>query len=58
MKRREEGIDRIFYQRQFPRSTVEAIARDMGAEPVEIDPLREDVLDNILVITESICGKR
>ena len=55
---REEGIDRIFYQRQFPRSTVEAIARDMGAEPVEIDPLREDVLDNILVITESICGKR
>lgn len=55
---REEGIDRIFYQRQFPRSTVEAIARDMGAEPVEIDPLREDVFDNILFITESICGKR
>lgn len=55
---REEGIDRILYQRQFPRSTVETIARDMGADPVEIDPLREDVFDNILIITESICGKR
>lgn len=55
---REEGIGRVLYQRQFPRSTVEAIARDMEAEPAEIDPLREDIIDNILTITDLITRDR
>lgn len=46
-KARQDGIRRVFYQAQFPRSTVEIIAEDMGAEAVEIDPLAEDVIDNI-----------
>ena len=45
---------RIFYQSTFPRSTVEVIAEDIGAEPVEIDPLREDIFTNIEEITHLI----
>ena len=44
---RRDGIGRIFYQAQFPASTVETIAGDIGAVPVEIDPLAEDVLRNL-----------
>lgn len=54
---RENGIRRIFYQSEFPASTVEVIADDIGAEPVEIDPLREDVFTNLLEITELITGQ-
>ena len=41
---REDGVRRIFYQNQFPASTVEIIARDIDAEYVEIDPLDEDAI--------------
>lgn len=46
-KARKSGTKRVFYQSTYPRSTVEVIAEDIGAEPVEIDPLREDVFANI-----------
>lgn len=55
---RADSVGRILYQRQYPRSTVETIARDMGAEAVEIDPLREDVLVNIAEITDLIAARR
>ncbi len=48
---RESGLRSILYQRQYPISSVEAIANDIGAECVEIDPLREDVIENITDIT-------
>ena len=51
---RREGINRIFYQSTYPRSSVEVIAEDIGAEPVEIDPLREDIFANIKEITRLI----
>lgn len=51
---REKGIDRILYQRRFPRSSVEAIAKDMGAEMVEFDPLDEDICSVIRHITHQI----
>lgn len=51
---RANGVRRIFYQSQFPASTVAVIAEDVGAETVQIDPLREDVLDNIEEITRLI----
>lgn len=54
---REDGVRRIFYQSEFPASTVEVIAEDIGAEPVEIDPLREDVFANLLEITELITAQ-
>ena len=48
---REDGVRRILYQSQFPASAVEVIARDIDAQYVEVDPLREDVIANIGEIT-------
>lgn len=48
---REDGVRRILYQSQFPASAVEIIARDIDAQYVEVDPLREDVIANIEEIT-------
>ena len=51
---RKDGVTRIFYQSQFPKSVVETIAGDIGAEAVEIDPLAEDTFDNLERITRMI----
>lgn len=51
---RKDVIGRILYQNQFPVSVVETIARDIGAECTEIDPLREDAIANIDSITDLI----
>lgn len=55
---RREGIHKIFYQKQFPVSVVETIARDIDARAVEFDPLREDVIANIDSITDLITDAR
>lgn len=54
---REAGVGHILYQRQYPRSVVETVARDMGAEAVEFDPLGEDVIATIDSITSLIIRK-
>lgn len=54
---RQDGVKEILYQSQFPVSTVEVIANDIKARPVEIDPLREDVIANIVEITDIITSK-
>ena len=54
---REDGVRRIFYQNQFPASTVEIIARDIDTEYVEIDPLDEDAIGAIDAMTDSITAK-
>ena len=51
---RQDGINKIFYQNQFPESVVEVIARDMQARYIEIDPLEEQVIENIDRITDLI----
>lgn len=51
---RREGVKAVFYQAQFPASSVEVIATDIAGESVRIDPLAESVLDNILIITEEL----
>ena len=48
---RKDGVKRVFYQSQFPRSSVEVVCEDIGAEAVEIDPLSGEVIDNIKQIT-------
>lgn len=55
---RKDGVRSIFYQSQFPASSVEAIAEDIGAEGVRIDPLAEDAIGNIERITDLIIGSR
>lgn len=44
---RAEGIKHIFYQSEFPASSVEVICKDINATAVEINPLEEDIFDNI-----------
>lgn len=51
---RQYGINKVFYQNQFPKSVVEVLARDMKARYVEIDPLDEQVVGNIDRITDLI----
>lgn len=54
---REAGVEKILYQQQFPRSTVETIATDIGAEAVMFDPLATDVVANIEAITRIITNQ-
>lgn len=51
---RQYGIRKVFYQNQFPKSVVEVLANDMEAQYVEIDPLDEQVVENIDRITDLI----
>lgn len=51
---RRDGVNKIFYQNQFPQSVVEIIARDINARYIEIDPLAEQIIDNIDRITDLI----
>lgn len=44
---RQKGIKYIFYQSEFPASSVEIICKDIDATAVEINPLAEDFIENI-----------
>lgn len=48
------GIKNIFYQSEFPASSVEIICKDTGANAVEINPLEENIFENIINITTKI----
>lgn len=52
-----EGIRTVMVQRQYPTSSVEAIAKDMEAQVVTFDPLAEDVIANLEHITDLIIRK-
>jgi zinc transport system substrate-binding protein len=49
---RAQGVTKVLYQNEFPRRTVEVVAAEIGAQPVEIDVVGYDVVDNILKITD------
>lgn len=55
-KARAAHVTALLYQSQFPRSVVEVVARDIGVECREIDPMAEDVEQNIMRITRTITG--
>lgn len=40
---RKLGAQKVFYQREFPRSVVEAVAGELEVEPIEVDILCGDV---------------
>ena len=44
---RRDGIKRVFFQSEFPESSVSVICEDIGADAVEINPLSEDIFSNI-----------
>jgi zinc transport system substrate-binding protein len=51
---RKDKLKYILYQRQFSEATVESLAADTGATPVAIDPLAEDIIGQLLYITDVI----
>lgn len=55
---RQDRVDKVFYQSQFPASVVEVVAQDIGARSVAIDPLGEQVVENIDAITDLIVGRQ
>ncbi len=54
---RHDRVKQIFYERQFPQAAVETLAADIGATPVAVDPLAEDIVGQILYITDVISGR-
>lgn len=54
---RRDSVRTIFYQSQFPASAVEVIARDIEAQSVAIDPLKEDIIANIDSLTDLIVAQ-
>lgn len=51
---RQNGIHCLLYQAEFPRSVVDVIAKDMGVEPTQINPLAENPLLFIEDVTHII----
>jgi zinc transport system substrate-binding protein len=44
---RRDGVETIFYQPQFSRSSADTLAREIGGVAVELDPLAENYLENL-----------
>ncbi len=55
---RESGTRHIFYQSQFPATSVEVLAEDLGGEAVAIDPLKEDIIGEIERFTALLCNNQ
>jgi zinc transport system substrate-binding protein len=51
---RKEGVKHIFYQSEFPASSVETICDEIGAKAEEINPLAENIIEEIHRITTLI----
>jgi len=51
---KKEKIQYIFIQKQFPRHWAEAIARDIHGRVIQLDPLKENWLDNMYHITDAL----
>jgi zinc transport system substrate-binding protein len=54
---RQNDIHCLLYQAEFPRSVVDVIARDMGVEPTQINPLEANPLLFIENVTHIITQK-
>ena len=53
-KANQKGIKSLLYQSEFPRSVVDVVAKDMGIEPTEINPLASNPLQFIRDVTKAI----
>ncbi|MBR3702153.1 MAG: zinc ABC transporter substrate-binding protein [Alistipes sp.] len=55
---KEKGVTSLLYQSEYPRSVVDVVAKDMGIEPTEINPLAGNPLQFIRDITRTITNKK
>ena len=51
---KHDSIKTILYQKQLNESVVATVAKDLEAEPVAFDPLAEEVVQNLLWVTDII----
>ncbi len=51
---KQQGVKHIMIQNEFPTATATSIAKDMNADIVEINPLSENVLQELLFVTNVI----
>lgn len=51
---REKDVKVLLYQVEFPRSVVDVVAKDMGVEAMQINPLAENPIETIKEITRLI----
>lgn len=51
---KQDSVKTILYQKQLNESVVSTIAKDIGAEPVAFDPMTEDVVRNLMWVTDII----
>ncbi len=49
-----DGVRVVFVQKQFSRSAADAVARAIGGEVVELDPLAEDFIGNTRIAVQAI----
>ena len=54
---KKNNLSKILYQKQFSQASVQAVADILLAEPVEIDPLGEDIPTHLWHITKCITTK-
>ena len=54
---REQRVKVLLYQVEYPRSMVDIVARDMGVEPKQINPLDENPIRFIEQVTGLITGE-
>lgn len=54
---REKNVRALLFQTQYPRSVAEVIAKDMGLKAYEIDPLAENIIENICHIAQIITNQ-
>lgn len=55
-KAHDKAIRTLLYQVEYPRSVVDVVAKDMGIEPKEINPLASNPLQFIKDVTNAITG--
>jgi len=53
---RQNNINRIFYQAEIDSRQTEAVAEEIGAKLVKLDPLAGDYLNNLVEMAEKISG--
>ncbi len=51
---RAEGVRVVFVQKQFSRSAAQAVARAIGGEVIELDPLAEDFVANMRQVAQAL----
>lgn len=53
---KEKNIEKIFHQAEIDSRQTQALAEEIGAELVQLDPLAEDYLNNLIKMAKKIAG--